>query len=291
MLLVARGLGIGGLVALLALFEREPVNTYVLFYGPVENWTWLQTSWWGILGLIGWAYLVVSVLFLLLGKRREWLVGAMALLMLMFMVMQQGGPFARVADKPWLGAIGGWLHLADQVFQQINALVGFQGPLGSLAAITMAGCIHGTTMVGPEALPTPQSRIRWAAVFAVGLAMAGLMTDTIAGINKIAGTPTWCFLSASLTCLAWIGLSALMDVRGNTQWSFFVRPAGANPLIADLLHPIVIWTLAIVGLSGTVRGYTDSSSAWIAIGGSCVMACVVCLLTALVARAGIRIRV
>lgn len=290
-LLTLRALGVVGLVVLLSIFQRDPVNTQLLLHGPVENWTWLQTSWWGILGLIGWAYLVVSLLYLLLGQRREWLVGAMALLMMMFLVMQDGGPFARVADKPWLGWLAPGLQLAEQVFQAVNALVSFQGTLGSLAAITMAGCIHGTTMAGPEALPTAQLRIRWAAVLATGLALAGLLSDTFAGINKIAGTPAWCFLCASLTCFVWIGLSLVMDVRGNTKWSFLVRPAGANPLLAYLLHPILIWTCAVTGFSMTLRGYTASEHAWIVVCGSFAMAIVVCCLTGLIARAGVRIRV
>ena len=82
-----------------------------------------------------------------------------------------------------------------------------------------------------------------------------------------------------------------MDVRGWTRWSIIVRPAGANPLIAYLLHPILIWTLMVTGLGAMVRGYTDSDNAWIAVGGSVAMSLVVCFLTGMIARAGIRIRV
>ena len=46
------------------------------FWGHVEEWAWLRTEWWGILGLIGWAYLTVAILWLILGRRREWLMGA-----------------------------------------------------------------------------------------------------------------------------------------------------------------------------------------------------------------------
>ena len=36
--------------------------------------------------------------------------------------------------------------------------------------------------------------------FAVGLFLAGLVTDTFEGINKIGATPTWCFWCAALAC-------------------------------------------------------------------------------------------
>jgi hypothetical protein len=42
--------------------------------------------------------------------------------------------------------------------------------------------------------------------FAGGLLLAGFLTDTFEGINKIAATPTWCLWSAALTCLVWIVL-------------------------------------------------------------------------------------
>ena len=62
----------------------------------MADWAWLRTGWWGILGLIGWAYLTVSLLCLVLGKRREWLMGALAILMLLHLAMQAGGLFARL---------------------------------------------------------------------------------------------------------------------------------------------------------------------------------------------------
>ena len=117
-------IGAIGLVALLAIYRREPVQTEVMFLGAVDDWTWLRTSWWGILGLIGWAYLVAAVLYLLIGWRREWLVAATGLLMLMYVISNHGGFFARVDDKPWLSResesgicfisdlIGSWLQHA-----------------------------------------------------------------------------------------------------------------------------------------------------------------------------------
>src|SRR5262249_5566506 len=102
-LAVVKALGIAGLVALLSLYRREPGTAVVPFLGRIDGWVWMRTGWWGILGLIGWAYLTVATLTLLLGRRREWLMGALAMLMLLHLAMHQGGLFTRLDEKPWLG--------------------------------------------------------------------------------------------------------------------------------------------------------------------------------------------
>ena len=62
---------------LLAIFRSKPGPAQVPFWGRVEGWVWLRTEWWGILGLIGWAYLTTAIIWLILGRRREWLMGAL----------------------------------------------------------------------------------------------------------------------------------------------------------------------------------------------------------------------
>src|SRR4051794_27564947 len=67
LVLAAKALGIVGLLVLLAVYRRESGPTEFPFWGRVEDWAWLRSGWWGILGLIGWAYLTVGLLVLLLG--------------------------------------------------------------------------------------------------------------------------------------------------------------------------------------------------------------------------------
>src|SRR5262245_4647794 len=95
LVLAAKALGVAGLVALLAVFRQEPAPTEFPFWGRVEDWAWLRTGWWGILGLIGWAYLTVGLLVILLGWRREWLVGALGLLMGQTLAIHHGERLSR----------------------------------------------------------------------------------------------------------------------------------------------------------------------------------------------------
>ncbi len=280
-----------GLVCLLIIYRREPVATEIMFRGSVADWAWLRTSWWGILGLIGWAYFVSATLYLLLGSRREWLMAATGLLMLMFLVSEHGGFFTRSDDKQWLEPIRPAIAGLANLFAYVQRYVSFGSQLGSLPSIVMAGSILGTVLLSDSDVQSTRDRVRWSLMYALGLFVAGAMLDTFGGINKISATPTWCFWCASLATLAWLGLYLLLDVAQVSKWSVVFRPAGANPLIAYLLHPMILFVLGLSGLGGTVRAYSESTSAALAISGSIAMAMVVCLLTAAIARLGLRIRI
>jgi predicted acyltransferase len=287
---VAKGLGIAGLLVLLAVYRREPGPAEIPFRGRVEDWVWLRTGWWGILGLIGWAYGAVCLLVLLLGWRREWLMGAMALLMTAHLAFNHGGLFTRLDDKPWLGALAAPLAVLARGIDDVSQYVSLRDALGSLAAVTMAGCLLGTILRRDSDLTNHRARISWAATFAVGLFLAGCLTDTFEGINKIAATPTWCLWSAAIGCIVWIALYLALDVTNASSWSLPIRSAGANPLVAYFLHPIVIGAVAVAGLSDRVLAYKQATDPWVVVGGSFGMAVFVCAAAGLLGRLGIRMR-
>jgi predicted acyltransferase len=288
---IIKAIGFAGLLVLLAIYRHEPGPAEVPFWGRVEGWVWLRTGWWGILGLIGWAYLTVGLLMLLLGMRREWLMGAMALLMLVHLAFENGGLFTRLDSKPWLGAAAGPLAALARGIDELGHYVSLRDATGSLAAITMAGCLLGTILRRDSTLPTHRARLYWAGTFAAGLLLAGCLTDTFEGINKIAATPTWCFWCAALACVVWSLLYLLLDVAGLRGWSILVRPAGANPLVAYFLHPIVVESVVLAGLGSTVLAYKASADPWVVVGGSLGMAAFVCAAAGLLGRLGLRMRI
>jgi predicted acyltransferase len=288
--IAVKAVGIGGLVALLAIFRREPVATEISFWGRVDNWVWLRTGWWGILGIIGWAYLTASLLVLLLGRRREWLMGAMALLILLHLALRHGGIFTRIDDKPWLGPAAAVLRSVKGGIDRLGEYVSLRDSIGSLAAIVMAGCLLGTILLPQSDVKGHRARIFWAMMFILGLLLGGLLTDTFAGINKLGATPTWCLWCAALACLVWVLLYLLIDVAGIRRWSILIRPAGANPLVAYFLHPIVLALVSCLGLEKALLAYKSSADPGIVIAGSLGMAVFVCLATGLLGRLGLRMR-
>ncbi len=290
-LLSLRVVGVVGLLILLAIYRREPVATQVLGVGEVEQWRWLRTQWWGILGLIGWAYLVASLTYLVLRQRREWLMGAMAMLLVLNIAMTGDGLFAHVETKPWLTPLTPVIDAFQSLLGFVGSYVDVAGALGSLASVSVAGTLLGSTLAGPQKLESPSARIRWALVYSAGLFLAGLLCDGFSGINKIAATPTWCLWCAALTCVTWVVVYRVMDVGGMTKWSVVARPAGANPLIAYLLHPIILWVVSFAGLSAWLFAYKSSPNPGVVIAGSVAMALIVSALTGLIAKAGLRVRI
>lgn len=266
----------------------------MLVLGPLfheGDTVWLRHSWWGILGLIAWAYAAAAVVYLFLGHRREWLVGAAGLLTLLYLTAQADLP-AHLAGRPWLAWAAPLLAPFHAVLGWIDGHVSLGTMLGSHAGLTMAGACLGSILAGGSDVATPGARVRWGLTFAAGLLLAGLLLDAPYGINKIRGTPAWCLYCAAITTVLWVVLYWLMDIRGVRAWSRLLGPAGANPLFAYLLHPFLIFVIALggEGLRSLVFFYRSLPALPAALG-SLLMALLVVQLTGWIARAGFRLKV
>jgi predicted acyltransferase len=285
-LLVGRMIGVATLIVLAMAYRTPDGGRMVL--GPLfsENDTvWLRHSWWGILGLIGWSYLAASLVYLVFGRRREWLVGATALMALLY-VVEDKGLFSRVDSRDWLAWASPALGQIERVFDWVNSHVSFGD---SLASISMAGCCLGSILTPRSDLRTHGERLRWAIVFGLGLFAAGAFFDPLFGINKIRATPAWCCYCASLTLLIWVMLYWIMDVRGHRAWSVIVRPAGVNPLLAYLLHPMLYLTAGVAGVP--IDFYKSSDlPLFVNILGCLAMAFLVMGVTGLVTRLDFRVK-
>jgi heparan-alpha-glucosaminide N-acetyltransferase len=285
-LLVARMIGVAGLIVL-SLAYRTPGGRPMIL-GPLlvqDDTVWLRHSWWGILGLIGWSYLAAALVYLVFGRRREWLIGATALMALLY-VAEQKGLFYRVESRAWLAWAAPALGQIEQVANWLDSHVSFGD---SLASICMAGCCLGSILAPRSDLRTHGERLRWALVFGLGLLVAGLLFDPLFGINKIEATPAWCFYCSFLTLLVWAVLYWVMDVRGHRAWSVIVRPAGANPLLAYILHPVLYLAAGIAGVSIDFYKSPDLPLL-VNVLGCLAMAFVVVGITGLCTRLGVRVK-
>lgn len=200
----------------------------LLYRGPGEPaLIELRPSWWGILGLICWAYLVASTLYLLFRRQMAALVGCVALLYLVF-VAHAAGAFAGLT----------W----------VNRWVSIGPMLGSHAALTLSGVLlllPGSPVQGQVA------RLRWALGAGAFFAVAALLLHSARAVhplfivNKIAATPAWCLWSAALTFWLWAAVYWLLDVKRRRGWASLLEAAGQNALLAYILAPIVYAAFAL----------------------------------------------
>jgi heparan-alpha-glucosaminide N-acetyltransferase len=282
---------LGGLaLAALAIAYTDRHGQHLVL-GPLFDATdtqWLRHSWWGILGLIGWAYVVTATLYLWLGRRREWLLASVALLTALYL-WSHSDYASRIASREWLAGAAPLLIPVQSFILALNRHVSIGDMFGSLPAIAVAGCCLGTILIPGSEIKSPRERIRWAAIFGAGLALGALLLDPLYGLNKIRATPSWCLLCAALTTGAWIFLYWLMDLRGRRSWSRVFRPAGANPLLAYLIHPFLYLLADMTDLP--IDFYKrDDWPLIVNLGGCALMALLVVQLTAVIARTGYRLR-
>jgi predicted acyltransferase len=222
---VLRLVGFVLLLVLVLIFRREGMS------GIVQ----IRPMWWGILGLIGWAYLVAGTIYILAGDRPAVLVSAMALLYCVFMADEAG-------------------HVA--LFAPIDSIVDVGTMLAAHSAITLGGVVLGVWLVRHRESKEPARRLIAASLgYAAALGAAGLLLHSLNHvhaafrINKIGATAPWCLLSCAWTTAAWTALFALVDVRGFRRWPRAVTMAGENALLAYLLPPVMLALFELAALA------------------------------------------
>jgi len=183
--------------------------------------TWMRTSWWGILTMIGFAYLVTATAFLFARERRLVLIALLALLTALNIAGLTGALAALNPLHPYFPA----------------------GPLlGALPSIMVAGAIAGLLLESP-------GRIRHLLVFAALLALAGVLLRQPWGVSKHLFSPAWCLLCAGICCALYAGLHWLVDVKRRSRWASFARPAGRQPLLAYILPHLFYSLLGVLGIT------------------------------------------
>jgi hypothetical protein len=230
--LSARALGFLALIALAFAYSKTSrrhgvvVTSHIITLHPFS----LHTSWYGILGLIGWAYLVGAIVYLLFRDRRLPLAVCTALL-LGFWVADQNGSFDHFYLPGFLAPIGAGLAAVVSI---VNRHVNLGEDLGSLAAITTSGVLLATILLTPET-STAWSRIKFTLWFMAATAFAAMLFYKPFLVWKNDATPSWCLWAASVTAGVWL----LFYMVGDTlRMKWLAKPfaiAGQNVLLAYLL--------------------------------------------------------
>ncbi|MCQ2141776.1 MAG: heparan-alpha-glucosaminide N-acetyltransferase domain-containing protein [Bacteroidales bacterium] len=210
----------------------------------------IKTGWWGILGLIGWAYLFTSAFYLL--ARKNLLLNCLA----------------------WFGFI------ALMILSSKGMLGGFKVPGGfTHPAIVYSGIVCTMLM---QKKGFAQNGI----ILGVFFLIAGIICHSFWIISKIQATPTWMFLCCGLYFIIAALLYKLCDVKKITAWARPIQAAGTCTLTCYLLSDL--W-YGIVMLTGLNFG-TALSTGVLGLLRSFVVALFLILITELLSKINIKLR-
>ncbi|GAA3775487.1 DUF5009 domain-containing protein [Flavobacterium ginsengiterrae] len=208
----------GGMLVLVAL--------YFLYVQEGTGKTGFTPQWWGILGLIGWAYLI-SVIYYWLVSGRLW---AMILFLIICVAANSANLTQGLVLPGWLSFIAG--HLTH-------------------ATLVTAGIVISLLFFDRKI----DNKINWPVIgFIVLFFAVGFFLRPYYGISKIHGTPSWTLLSAGICTILFYFLYWLMEVKKQTKWSEFFMPAAANPLLIYILPGVIYYFCKAINLH-IIPGY------------------------------------
>lgn len=185
------------------------------------------THWWGILGLIGWAYLVSAVIFTLSGNRIT--VIAIAWLLFNFLCMASHA----------------------QLFSSLPFLRTILSPLGggAMPAFVTGGAL--TTMIFLHYRKTNDNGKLTVVLlaFAAILLIAGFYLRGFWGISKIRATPAWVLICSAITIAVFLIVYWIADVKSKAIWFSIIKPAGTNTLLCYLMPYFAYAVVVLLHLS------------------------------------------
>lgn len=188
--------------------------------GDLDSPTWMKPHWWGILGIIGWAYLLCATLFLIIGHR-------LSLIVIFFLL-----------------------------FQAFNALefidvFGFNAKFvvsASNHASIMGGVLISLIYIKYGHKADIQKFMTTVFILALLLIIYGFLTRPVWEISKIRATPSWTSISMAISMFAFLGVFILTDVLKKRSWAAIISPAGRSTLTCYLVPYFYYAIMALIGI-------------------------------------------
>jgi heparan-alpha-glucosaminide N-acetyltransferase len=252
---ILKGIGFVGLIILSIIFRS----------GTPEKVGWMETGWWGILGLIGWGYLAAALVYLA-AKDNLWKTGIFWLLFLALNILSELGMLS-------------FLNFFRPVF---GVLIG-----GSTPLIVVSGLFF-TLILRKTGFEHVKQFLIIGTASGLAVLAAGFVLRNWFIISKIKATPSWGLICIGVSILLFMLLYILIDVWGKTKWAAVFKPAGQNSLTTYLAPDILYHLIWMSGIS--VLFYKHSDFQWIVVSGSIVWAFAMVGFAAFLSKIGIRLK-
>jgi predicted acyltransferase len=234
--------------------------------GQPENQGSLITGWWGILGLIGWGYLVSAFTYLFC---RESILKTIVVTVF-FLV---------------LNILSGL------------KLVEFPNPVKLLLGVLIEGNVPFIVLTGLTAgLILRKSASSGHKMVILNLIATGAFCLVVGFIlrrwfilSKIQATPSWGLVCCGISFFVFTLIYLVTDVYKKKEWASFFKPAGENSLTTYLAPDILYYLIWMTGVPLLI--YKQSAEPLIVVGGSIIWAILMVWVTALLKRLGISLKV
>ncbi len=198
-----KALGIATLIVL-SIVYRGGQGDHIRHFSP---------QWWGILGLIGWAYLASGIITVLSKNNFLVILGGWIFFCILSMVYKSG----IIPRDSFISIIP-------------NAILG-----GTLTGLTMGGVL--TSFVFQHFVRKKQKG--WLTIalllFSGILIVFSVITRPYWGLAKLGATPAWLFLCSAFTILTFLAIYWIADVGGKGKWFDIIKPAGTATLLCYLI--------------------------------------------------------
>ncbi|WP_353071755.1 DUF5009 domain-containing protein [Tunturiibacter gelidoferens] len=216
---ILRFSGLALMVVMFAIFRRAT---------PDGRAAWISTSYPEILGLLGYTYLAVSILYI---ATRQWRWAPLVWFVVMTVLC--------------IASTAKWILF-------LHGIPLYLWPFGNgaMASIALAGVVTSGIFVNNRDLrwKTPRQKSIAAISFASITLLCGWLLTPL-GISKIRATPTWCLYSIGCSVLLFTLLYWICDVRRAVRWAAFTRPAGENTLLTYLLPDFYFFIASACGFT------------------------------------------
>jgi predicted acyltransferase len=206
-----------------------------------------QFTSWGILGTIGWGYMVAAFVYMWFRDK----ISLTSLFVILFLILN-------ILSK---------LHLLD-FLSPLKPVLGIIIN-GNAPFIVMSGMLI-TLILRRYAKENAYKTVLIISGIGLLFIAAGFILRPWFIISKIQSTPTWGLICNGLSMLLFVLLYWIIDILKKVKWSLFLRPAGANALTVYLVPDMfyyLIWQFSLPLLF-----YKQPDNQLLAVAGSIVWA-------------------
>lgn len=186
-----------------------------------------KSRWWGILGLIGWTYLIAAFVYVFTRKRLKYLIPIWLIFVLLCILKSPiigGEPILNLPRGNFFDEMLRILHIGN----------------GALPALTIGGIL--LSLIHAKYIDLSNKNKTMIVIAAAGiLFVAGFVSNKFWIISKLQETPPWIFYCIAISVATYALLCWVAD-KGKASWFNIIKPAGTATLTCYLI-PYILYSI------------------------------------------------